>query len=101
MKNGKASHRSPAPAAPCLELSRHIVADPAVCHGKPTFKGTRIMVWQVLDELAHGMTPDEIVAAWAGQVSREAIADSVRVARSSLLDERGQLRHAEELHAIM
>ena len=35
-----------------LELGEHIVADPLICHGKPTFKGTRIMVWQILDELA-------------------------------------------------
>jgi uncharacterized protein (DUF433 family) len=25
------------------ELGRHIVADPLICHGQPTFKGTRIM----------------------------------------------------------
>ena len=66
-----------------------------ICHGKPTFKGTRIMVWQVLDELAHGMTPDKIVAAWGGKVSRGAIAESVQLARESLLDERGRLRHPE------
>jgi hypothetical protein len=25
-------------------LGRYIVADPEICHGKPTFVGTRIMV---------------------------------------------------------
>jgi len=30
-----------------LELGEHVVADPEICHGKPTFNGTRIMVWQV------------------------------------------------------
>ncbi len=49
-----------------IELGEYIVADPEICHGKPTFKGTRIMVWQILDELAHGMAPDEIVKAWGG-----------------------------------
>jgi Protein of unknown function (DUF433) len=29
-------------------LGRYIVADPRICHGKPTFRGTRVMVWQVL-----------------------------------------------------
>jgi uncharacterized protein (DUF433 family) len=57
------------------------VADPKICHGKPTFKGTRIMVRQILDELAHGMTPGEIVKAWGGKVSRAAIAESVQLAR--------------------
>jgi len=60
-----------------IELGRYIVADPEVCHGKPTFKGTRIMVWQVLDELAHGLAPEEIVKAWDSKVSREAIVESV------------------------
>jgi hypothetical protein len=37
-----------------IELGEFIVADPDICHGKPTFKGTRIMVWQVLDDVAEG-----------------------------------------------
>lgn len=69
-----------------LELGEHIVADPLICHGKPTFKGTRIMVWQVLNELAHGMSPAEIAKAWGGKITRPAIAESVSLARRSLLD---------------
>src|SRR5713226_9415400 len=57
-----------------VELGEHIVADPLICHGKPTFRGTRIMVWQILDELAHGMSPAEIVKAWGGKITRAAIA---------------------------
>jgi uncharacterized protein (DUF433 family) len=80
-----------------LELGNHIVADPLICHGKPTFKGTRIMVWQILDELAHGMSPAQIAKAWGGSVTRSAIAESVSLARQSLLDRQGRLRHPEEL----
>jgi len=87
MKNGKHGR---------VELGEYIVADPEICHGKPTFKGTRIMVWQVLDELAHGMTPSQIVKAWGGRVQREAIAESVRLARHSLLKDSGELRHPKE-----
>lgn len=42
----------------------HIVSDPAICHGKPTFRGTRVMVSVVLDCLASGMDKDEIVAEY-------------------------------------
>ena len=77
-----------------IELGEHIVADPLICHGKPTFKGTRIMVWQVLDALARGETWDEIVAAWDGRVSREAIAETIRLARAALLDRNGRLVRA-------
>ena len=38
-----------------------IVSDPKICHGKPCIRGTRIMVSVVLDNLAEGLTPDEIV----------------------------------------
>src|SRR5437899_2911168 len=33
-------------------LGRYIVADPEICHGKPTFLGTRIMVAQILKQVA-------------------------------------------------
>jgi uncharacterized protein (DUF433 family) len=74
-----------------IELGQFIVADPEICHGKPTFKGTRIMVWQVLDSLARGETAEEIVRAWDSKVSRAAIAETVRLAREALLDDEGQL----------
>ena len=37
-----------------ITINDFIVADPEVCHGKPTFKGTRVMVWQVLEMLSEG-----------------------------------------------
>jgi uncharacterized protein (DUF433 family) len=39
-----------------------ITINPEVCHGKPCIKGTRIMVSVILDNLASGLTPEEIVA---------------------------------------
>jgi len=44
-----------------VEINKYIVADSEICHGKPTFKGTRIMVWQVLEMLEAGMNIDEIL----------------------------------------
>lgn len=38
-----------------------ITIAPAVCHGKACIKGTRIMVSVVLDNLAAGFSPEEIV----------------------------------------
>ena len=38
-----------------------IVTNPQVCHGKPCILGTRIMVSVVLDNLAEGLTSEEIV----------------------------------------
>ncbi|MFN4218958.1 MAG: DUF433 domain-containing protein [Candidatus Bipolaricaulia bacterium] len=41
-----------------------ISVDPQICHGKPCIKGTRIMVSVILDNLAAGLTIDEIVAEY-------------------------------------
>ena len=41
-------------------LGRHIVADPAVCHGQPTFRGTRILVADVLEQVSTGMAGESI-----------------------------------------
>lgn len=47
-----------------VEINNYIVADPKICHGKPTFKGTRIMVWQVLDMLKDGEPNKLIIEAF-------------------------------------
>ncbi len=49
-----------------------ITADPAVCHGKACIAGTRIMVSVILDNLAAGLTPEEIVRSYP-TLSRQAV----------------------------
>ena len=63
-----------------IELGRHIVADSKICGGQPTFKGTRIMVWIVLEQLDEGLTWDEIVRQWEGKVPKAAIAEAIAIA---------------------
>ncbi|MBI4558981.1 MAG: DUF433 domain-containing protein [Candidatus Hydrogenedentes bacterium] len=41
-----------------------ISANPNVCHGQPCIKGTRIMVWLILEYLANGDTNEEILKAY-------------------------------------
>ena len=66
-------------------LGRYIVADPDICHGKLTFRGTRIFVADVLDQVARGVAWETIVEQWGGAVKEEAIAEAVRLAREALL----------------
>jgi uncharacterized protein (DUF433 family) len=66
-------------------LGRYIVTDPAICHGQPTFRGTRIFVADVLEQVAGGMAWEAIVEEWRGQVTKEAIAEAVRLAREALV----------------
>ena len=75
-----------------VELGRFIVADPEICHGKLTFKGTRIFVKDVLADVERGLSWDFIMYRWGGgKVSKAAIAEAVHLARTSFLDETGRL----------
>lgn len=55
------------------EINKYIVADSGICHGQLTFKGTRIMVWQVLDLLKAGVTADEVIRDYFPQIAKEAV----------------------------
>ncbi|MCP4150937.1 MAG: DUF433 domain-containing protein, partial [bacterium] len=62
---------------------RYIVAAPEICHGKPTFSGTSIIVSQVPEQVASGMVREAIIAEWrihvrqAGiEVGRKGVKDS-------------------------
>ena len=78
-----------------VELGEHIVADPLICHGKPTFKGTRIMVWQVLDDVADGHSWEFICRErWGGRIPLAAVAEALKLARHALLDKQGRLLDA-------
>jgi uncharacterized protein (DUF433 family) len=62
------------------KVDQFICADPKVCHGKLTFRGTRILVSDVLELVAAGMDWDEIIKECHGSISRPAIAAAIRVA---------------------
>lgn len=44
------------------EIFPRVTVDPNVCFGKPTIRGMRIRVSDVLSMMAGGMSPDEILA---------------------------------------
>ncbi len=80
------------------ELGRFIVADARICRGRPTFKGTRVTVGDVLGDVERGFSWDFICYRWGdGKISKEAIAEAVQLARRALLDPRGHL--AEDVAA--
>lgn len=43
-----------------MKWQDYITVEPDICHGKACLKGTRIMVSVILDNLAAGLTPEEI-----------------------------------------
>ena len=47
-----------------MKWTEHISVDPNICYGKACIRGTRVMVSVVLDNLAAGLSPSEIVRSY-------------------------------------
>ena len=62
-----------------MNWGEYVSVDPAVCHGKACIRGTRIMVSVVLDNLAAGLTPEQIQEDYPS-LSREAIQAAIAYA---------------------
>ena len=62
-----------------MNWREYITVDPQVCHGKACITGTRIMVSVILDNLAAGLTPDEIVRSYPS-LTREAVQAAITYA---------------------
>jgi uncharacterized protein (DUF433 family) len=76
------------------EFGQYIVADPEICGGELTFRGTRIFVKDVLEMVAEGMPWEEITKTWYGRVSHEAIAEAVALANAALSEKAANMRQA-------
>jgi uncharacterized protein (DUF433 family) len=66
-------------------LGRYIVADPEICHGQLTFKGTRILVETVLSYLAAGRSLEWVLAEWP-RLSRDAVQEALQLATAALVE---------------
>ena len=70
-------------------IERYIAVDPNICHGKPCFKGTRIMVWQILELLEADVPVEEITSTkYFPQLTAEHIRAALHLAAE-------QLKHRE------
>jgi len=71
-----------------MNLLDRISADPQVCHGKACIKGTRIMVSVILDNLAAGVSSDEILKSYPSLSSEDiqaAIAYAAELAKERVV----------------
>lgn len=64
-------------------MEPRIVLDPAICHGKPVIRGTRVPASIVVGSLAGGMSFEEIEREY--EITREDILAALRYA-SELID---------------
>jgi uncharacterized protein (DUF433 family) len=67
-----------------IEIGQSLVVDPDICHGKMTFKGTRVTVRTVLASLKMGDSVEDILRKWP-ELRREAVEEAVTLAAAALL----------------
>jgi uncharacterized protein (DUF433 family) len=60
-------------------MGRFIVTDPEICHGKPTFRGTRVLVADVLEQIGNGMAWETIIEEWNNSVTKDAIQEAIQL----------------------
>lgn len=71
-----------------MNWEEHITVDPSVCHGRACIKGTRIMVSVVLDNLAAGLSEEEILKSYPSLTRQDihaAIAYAAELARERIV----------------
>lgn len=71
-----------------MKLLDRISVDSSVCHGKACIKGTRIMVSVILDNLAAGISHDEILKSYPSLTSLDiqaAMAYAAELAKERLV----------------
>jgi len=64
-----------------------IIVDPEICHGKPIFKGTRILVSDIIELIAHGESIERILEEYPSlnkEMIKEALEYSARIIRGEL-----------------
>ena len=69
------------------EISKHIVADTEICHGKPTFKGTRVIVSDILELVAAGERTEDILKSYPG-ITKGMIKEALEYAARTISGER-------------
>jgi uncharacterized protein (DUF433 family) len=73
-----------------MTAPNRIVIDPAICHGKPVIRGTRLPVTVIVGSLAGGMTFEDV------QREYDVTADDIRAALRFV----GELAEQESFHPL-
>ena len=76
-----------------IEIGKFLAADTRVCSGRLIFKGSRIMVSDVLELTQTGYSPEAIAKQYRGIISPEAVREALSFVRRGIVREiasRGQ-----------
>ena len=67
-----------------IEIGKYIVIDTEICHGKPTFKGTRVLVSDIIELLACGESVEKILNSYPS-LTKEMIEEAMQILKGEYL----------------
>ncbi|MGR3176079.1 MAG: DUF433 domain-containing protein [Candidatus Scalindua sp.] len=68
-------------------MDNGIEATPDICHGQPCIKGTRIMVYIIIELLESGLTSDDIIKDYYPNITKEDIKQCLHYAATLIKDQ--------------
>ena len=68
-------------------MDNRIEATPDICHGQPCIKGTRIMVYIIIELLESGLTSDDIIKDYYPNITKEDIKQCLHYAATLIKDQ--------------
>jgi len=69
-------------------MNDYIVSDSEICEGSLTFKGTRILIGQVIELLGAGVTIEEIIENYFPELNKKIILSALNYAFKSIESEK-------------
>jgi uncharacterized protein (DUF433 family) len=67
-------------------LIERISVDPTICHGQPCIKGTRIMVYLILELLESGLSAEKIIQDYYPDLTKQDIEACLHYAATLIRD---------------
>jgi uncharacterized protein (DUF433 family) len=69
-----------------IDLIERIAVDPNVCHGQPCIKGTRIMVYLILELFEAGLSAEKIIQEYYPNLTKQDIEACLHYAATLIRD---------------
>ncbi len=70
-----------------IEIGKHLAADTRICGGRLIFRGTRILVADVLELTQAGYGPEALAQQYRGLLTEEAVREAVSLTRRQVVKE--------------
>ncbi len=68
-------------------MGDRIDTNPEICHGQPCIKGTRVIVYTIIELLESDLTPDEIIKDYYPKLTKDDIKECLHYAASLIKDQ--------------